>query len=137
MTCEESIKWLDSLIKTLGQSQYQSLWNWEQPLTEIKEMLESKKVIELPCKVGDTVYVLDYEDDNAVDYSGYIFIMANNEFAFLSPVLNDESNPIEICNEYFQRYINEDDNSGIVVPLSEIFTKSEAEQKLKELNANG
>lgn len=56
MNCEESIKWLDSLIKTLGQSQYQSLWNWEQPLTEIKEMLESKRVVELPCKVGDTVY---------------------------------------------------------------------------------
>lgn len=59
MTCEESIKWLDSLIKTLGQSQYQSLWNWEQPLTEIKEMLESKRVVELPCKVGDTVYIID------------------------------------------------------------------------------
>lgn len=134
MTCEESIKWLDSLIKTLGQSQYQSLWNWEQPLTEIKEMLESKRVVELPCKVGDTVYVLDYENDNAVDYSGYIFIMANNDFAFLSPVLNGESNPIEICNEYFQRSIDDEDNSGVIVPLTELFlTKSEAEQKLKEL----
>lgn len=137
MTCEESIKWLDSLIKTLGQSQYQSLWNWEQPLTEIKEMLESKRVVELPCKVGDTVYVLDYEDDNAVDYSGYIFIMANNDFAFLSPVLNGESNPIEICNEYFQRSIDDEDNSGVIVPLTELFfTKSEAEQKLKELKEN-
>lgn len=134
MTCEESIKWLDSLIKTLGQSQYQSLWNWEQPLTEIKEMLESKRVVELPCKVGDTVYVLDYENDNAVNYSGYIFIMANNDFAFLSPVLNGESNPIEICNEYFQRSIDDEDNSGVIVPLTELFlTKSEAEQKLKEL----
>lgn len=95
---------------------------------------DKSKYIELPCKVGDTVYVLDYEDDNAVDYSGYIFIMANNDFAFLSPVLNGESNPIEICNEYFQRSIDDEDNSGVIVPLTELFfTKSEAEQKLKEL----
>lgn len=103
-------------------------------LKMFEDKLESGTLIELSCKVGDTVYVLDYEDDNAVDYSGYIFIMANNDFAFLSPVLNDESNPVEICNEYFERYINEDDNSGVIVPLAELFlTKSKAEQKLKEL----
>lgn len=95
---------------------------------------DKSKYIELPCKVGDTVYVLDYEDDNAVDYSGYIFIMLNNDFAFLSPVLNGESSPIEICNEYFERSIDDEDNSGVIVPLAELFlTKSEAEQKLKEL----
>lgn len=99
-----------------------------------RDFKDKSKYIELPCKVGDTVYVLDYEDDNAVDYSGYIFIMANNDFAFLSPVLNGESNPIEICNEYFQRSIDDEDNSGVIVPLTELFfTKSEAEQKLKEL----
>lgn len=93
-----------------------------------------KKEIYQITNIGDTVYVLDYEDDNAVDYSGYIFIMANNDFAFLSPVLNGESNPIEICNEYFQRSIDDEDNSGVIVPLTELFfTKSEAEQKLKEL----
>lgn len=98
---------------------------------------DKSKYIELPCKVGDTVYVLDYENDNAVDYSGYIFIMANNDFAFLSPILNGESNPIEICNEYFRRSIDDEDNSGVIVPLTELFiTKSEAEQKLKELTEN-
>lgn len=98
---------------------------------------DKSKYIELPCKVGDTVYVLDYENDNAVDYSGYIFIMANNDFAFLSPILNGESNPIEICNEYFRRSIDDEDNSGVIVPLTELFiTKSEAEQKLKELKEN-
>lgn len=95
---------------------------------------DKSKYIELPCIIGDTVYVLDYEDDNAVDYSGYIFIMANNDFAFLSPVLDGESNPVEICNEYFERSIDDEDNSGVIVPIAELFfTKSEAEQKLKEL----
>lgn len=96
---------------------------------------DQSRIIELPCKVGDTVYVLEYEDDCAVDYSGCIFIMANNDFAFLSPIINGERNPIEICNVFFDRYINFDNNSGIIVPLNELYlTKEEAEAKLKELN---
>ena len=94
---------------------------------------EKSRCIELPCKVGDMVYVLEYEDDCAVDYSGYIFIMANNDFAFLSPIINGERNPIEICNVFFDRYINLDDNSGIIVPLNELYlTKEEAEEILKK-----
>lgn len=94
-------------------------------------------IVELPCSVGNMVYVLEYEDDCAVDYSGYIFIMANNDFAFLSPIINGERNPIEICNVFFDRYINLDDNSGIIVPLNELYlTKEEAEAKLKELSRN-
>lgn len=100
------------------------------------QKLEQQKFIELPCNAGDIVYVLEYEDDCAVDYSGYIFIMANNDFAFLSPIINGERNPIEICNVFFDRYINFDNNnSGIIVPLNELYlTKEEAEAKLKELN---
>ena len=100
-----------------------------------KHFKNKSLVVELPCKVGDMVYLLEYEDDCAVDYSGYIFIMANNDFAFLSPIINGERNPIEICNVFFDRYINFDDNSGVIVPLNELYlTKKEAEAKLKELN---
>lgn len=103
-----------------------------------KHFKDKSCFIELPCKVGDTVYVLEYEDDCAVDYSGCIFIMANNDFAFLSPIINGERNPIEICNVFFDRYINFDNNSGIIVPLNELYlTKEEAESKLKELNGDG
>ena len=42
---------------------------------------DRNKFIELPCKVGDTVYVLEYEDGEAVDYGGWIFLMANDNFA--------------------------------------------------------
>lgn len=43
--------------------------------------------------------------------------------------------PIEICNVFFDRYINLDDNSGIIVPLNELYlTKEKSEAKLKELN---
>lgn len=94
---------------------------------------DKSKIVELPYKIGDTVYVLEYEDDRPVDYSGYIFIMANNYFAFLSPTINGEDNPIEICNEFYQRSLDYRDNSGIIVPIAEIFTKEEAEARLKEL----
>ena len=90
-------------------------------------------ILEPPYKVGDTVYVLEYEDDKPIDYSGYIFIMANNDFAFLSPVINGERNPMEICNEFFDRYINEEYNCGIIVPFSELYTKEKAEKALERL----
>ena len=126
MTCEDCIHY-----DVCGFNEYKDF-------NEICSFFKDKsRIIELPCKVGDMVYVLEYEDDCAVDYSGYIFIMANNDFAFLSPIINGERNPIEICNVFFDRYINLDDNSGIIVPLNELYlTKEEAEAKLKELNDN-
>lgn len=57
MNCKEGANWLDSLLSVLGQSQYQNLWNFAQALTEIKEMLESERIVEPPCKVGDMVYM--------------------------------------------------------------------------------
>lgn len=94
---------------------------------------DKSKIVELPFKVGDMVYVLEYEDDMPVDYSGYIFIMSNDYFAFLSPTINGKDNPIEICNVFYQRSLDYQDNSGIIVPITEIFTKEEAEARLKEL----
>lgn len=126
MTCEESIKWIDSLIKTLGQSQYQSLWNWEQPLTEIKEMLENKRVIELPCKVGDTVYRLDID-------TGYI-----DPLTVENMVIDEEE--IILRADSYDYVICHSSNITEKTPYNDCFlvflTKSEAEQKLKELKEN-
>ena len=56
MTCKDSVKWLESLKKELGQSQYQGLWHYEQALAETIELLQSDRLVELPCKVGRFVY---------------------------------------------------------------------------------
>ena len=56
MTCKESIKWLESLKKELEQIQYLGLWHHEQALAETIELLQSDRLIELPCKVGSFVY---------------------------------------------------------------------------------
>lgn len=61
MTCKESIEWLKSLKK---QIQYLGLWHYEQTLTEIIELLQSDRIIELPCKVSETVYCLNDIVDN-------------------------------------------------------------------------
>ncbi len=126
MTCEESIKYLDSLIKTLGQSQYQSLWNWEQPLTEIKEMLESKRVIELPCKVGDTVYVLNRGNlpQKMILDAPDIRCHCSDEDNLCMALCRDKKH--NICA---YRLMNDGSDIGKTVFL----TKSEAEAKLKEL----
>ena len=56
MTCEDSVKWLETLKKAIGQSQYQGLWHYEQALAETIELLQSDRLVELPCKVGRFVY---------------------------------------------------------------------------------
>lgn len=94
---------------------------------------DRSKFVELPCEIGDTVYILEYEDGEAVDCSGWIFLMANNDFALLSPTVNGESHPIGICNFYFERYAECDEHPDfvVVVPLNEIYiTKEEAEKAL-------
>lgn len=59
--------------------------------------------------------------------------MANNDFALLSPTVNGESHPTEICNFYFERYAECDEHPDfvVIVPLNEIYiTKEEAEKAL-------
>ena len=56
MTREDSIKWLENLKEAMGESQYQGLWVYEQALAETIELLQSDRLIELPCKVGRFVY---------------------------------------------------------------------------------
>lgn len=56
MNCKESIKWLENLREAMGESQYQGLWVYEQALAETIELLQSDRLVELPCKVGRFVY---------------------------------------------------------------------------------
>lgn len=58
MTCKENIKWLKSLKKELGQSQYQGLWHYEQALAKTIELLQSDRIVKLPCKVGNDFFII-------------------------------------------------------------------------------
>lgn len=59
MTCKESIKWLENLKSDLGESQFSELWHYEQALAETIELLQSGRLVELPCNAGDEIYVLN------------------------------------------------------------------------------
>lgn len=59
MTREESIIWLENLRTAMGENQYQGLWHYEQALAETIELLQSDRLVELPCKVGEEIYVMN------------------------------------------------------------------------------
>ncbi len=56
MNCKDCIKWLENLKSDLGKSQFSELWHYEQALVETIELLQSDRLVELPCKVGRFVY---------------------------------------------------------------------------------
>lgn len=97
-----------------------------------KDFKEKSKVVEMPCKIGSIVYILEYDNDEAVDYIGYIFLMANEDFALLSPAINGERNPTELCNYYFDNFAeNREEARGVViVPIGELFFSKEEVKKV-------
>lgn len=114
MTREESIEWLKSLKK---QSQYIGLWHYEQKLTEIFELLQSDRLVELPCNIGDYVYYVSYDFDyNRIPKKAKVISFGVNENGIFD---------IELENEW----------STFVLPVNEVFFNiSCIEKYLKELN---
>ena len=121
MACKDCIKWLESLKKELGQSQFQGLWCYEQALAETIELLQSDRIVELPCKVGDTVYYF-FSDSNYKKYGVYEIVgfhIDKYRTAF----------QIELCG---YKCLVDTEFLGEKIFL----TREEAEKKLKELNDN-
>ncbi len=119
MTCEESIKWLENLKNELGQSQYQGLWHYEQALAETIELLQSDRIVELPCKVGDNFFIITqrFEKGKYTD-----FFIDERQIS---------------CFEYDGKSLTIYDFDGIDFEIDDIYLdKSKTEEKLKELNGN-
>ena len=60
---------------------------------ECKNFKDRSRFVELLCEVGSTVFILDYDDGEPYDYSGYILLMTNKNHALLSPIVNGEKGP--------------------------------------------
>lgn len=121
MNCKESIKWLENLKSDLGKSQFSELWHYEQALAETIELLQSDRLVELPCKVWDKVYYISIKR--------YIPLMHTIVEA---EVLDYNINGYGICDIKIRPL-----NSEYAFTISDdkiYFTKEEAEAKLKELN---
>lgn len=121
MTCEESIKWLKNLYNELGQSQYQGLWHYEQALAETIELLQSDRLVELPCKIGDKVYYLSIKRAVPLTYKiveGEVLDYNINRYGIFDVKIR------QLNSDYIFR-----------TSIDKIFlTKEKAEEKLKELN---
>lgn len=103
-------------------------------LAELEDKLESGVLVKLPCKVGDPVWVIDYDEEVV----SYICVAGNSSFLFLSPTVYAEkeiSTPEELCDYYVDCYMEDGTYADIVIfPCSKCFTdKAQAETRLKEL----
>lgn len=103
-------------------------------LAELEDKIESGTLGELPCKEGDTVWVIDYDGDVV----SYICVGGNSSFLFLSPTVyagKEMNTPEELCDYYVDCYMEDGTYADIVIfPCSKCFTdKAQAEARLKEL----
>lgn len=127
MTREESIVWLESLKTVIGQHQYQGLWHYEQALDEIIELLQSDRLVELPCKVGEEIYVINRENipQRMILDKPNIRCYCAKEDNLCMALCDDKEH--SICAYRFK-------NDGSDIGEKVFRTKEEAEAKLKELN---
>lgn len=93
-----------------------------QRLCELEDRIESGLLIELPCKIGDTVYLVHKVDDGEIYYT---ITVGKAECVNI----DNSSHEIHIRYEGGLTYWHDFSDFG-----KEVFTdKSEAEAKLKEL----
>lgn len=88
--------------------------------------------IKPPCKVGEEIWVIDYEDGEAVDISCVMFLAKSKGCIIATSWINDYD-----LDETIDFHINETQNNFDtdlkVYPDEDCFaTKEEAEQALKE-----
>lgn len=119
MTCKDCIKLLEDLKSDLSKSQYQGSRHYVQALAKTIELLQSDRIVELPCEIGTELFLSDYlmQHHRLKEYKfiGTRVVMVIECFEFQ-----------RTCKRFL------DEHFGITVFL----TKEEAETKLKELNGN-
>lgn len=125
MTCEESIKWLENLKSDLGESQFSELWHYEQALDETIELLQSDRLVELPCKVGDNFFIIAQRFEKGKYTDFFIDKKQVTHFEYNGKILM-------IYDFEGVSYVYDFEEMGFVLD-SIYFDKSKAEAKLKEL----
>lgn len=126
MTREESIIWLENLRTAMGENQYQGLWHYEQALAETIELLQSDRLVELPCKVGEEIYVMNRGNipQRMILDEPDIRCHCAKEDNLCMALCDDKK--YGICA---YRFKNDGSDIG-----EKVFLTEEAEKRLKELN---
>lgn len=116
MTREESIIWLKNLRTAMGESQYQGLWLYEQALAETIELLQSDRLVELPCEIGTELFLIDYP---MVHHRLKEYKFIGSRVVMVIECFELQSTCKRFVDEHFGKTV--------------FLTKEEAEAKLKEL----
>lgn len=119
MTREESIEWLECLKTIIGQHQYRNLLNYEQPLAEIIELLQSNKLVELPCEIGTELFLIDYP---TVRHRLKRYEITGTRVVMVIECFESQSICKRLVDVHFGKTV--------------FLTKEEAEAKLKELESD-
>lgn len=127
MTREKSVEWLESLKIIIGYNQYKGLENYEQALAEIIELLQSDRIVELPCKVGKEIYVMNRGNipQRMILDEPDIRCHCAKEHNLCMALCDDKKHGI--CAYRLK-------NDGSDIGEKVFLTKEEAEARLKELN---
>lgn len=97
------------------------------------------RIAEFPREVGQTLWTLEVDEHGKPDdFSSWILIGGNRDYAFLSPRLGDKTGAEEICNEFYKLSMEFDDLPIAVVPWSHLYLSHEdAEEALRGGDASG
>lgn len=109
-------------IKETSTNDNRSIWNAIEHLAELEDKIEQETMIELPCKVGDTVYVI-YQYADFLGNTDNPFIEKETAQFF---IYDDNKMKIVPSN-----YAERDDYWYKVLDI--LLTREEAEKRLKEL----
>lgn len=118
MTCEDCIETLKRIIGKLGWKLYAKDFEALYMAIDVLKKLEQQKFIELPCNVGDVVYLVSMQKITVDVVTRIKYVDRQNLIG---------RNRISIGGEKFSIY---DNDFGRIAFLD----KSKAEARLKELN---
>ena len=108
---------------TCQPSEARKILNLATKLKEYEDLEEQGRLIKLPCKVGDTVYAIGFNNNKPIIYESVVLRILITEKEIVFNVKVDE---FEINSQLKQSMF------GKTVFL----TKAEAEQKLKEMESD-
>jgi len=110
-------------------------------LDRLRELVESDRdgrCVVLPfsafeVKDSNMVWIIEPYEDDEPEVAGYVLLGMNGQYAFLSPQINGEKDPHELCAELFSSFYDYDEAECVVVwPIDQCYpTKEAAEAALK------
>jgi hypothetical protein len=108
---------IDEWIRTCEELQERNR-ELEQEIAEYKDKIEQGTLVELPCKVGDTIYVIPHLWDRKGIFVGEIDKRKADAFYVIGEFVDIED---DILGEFYR------------VGVEVFLTREEAEKRLKEL----